>query len=347
VRKQKSVLFLAPRQVAIHEEHLPPLSPGEATVKTLLSAISAGTEALIYTGQFPQDIPLDENIASLPGGFRYPLKYGYCNVGVVVEIGTEVDPAWRDRLVFSFQPHHNFFNCPITELMPVPEGIPAEDAVFLPNMETAVNLVMDARPALGEDVVVCGQGIIGLLTTALLTQFPLASLITLDYYPLRRRAAENLAGNMQTSFFASLDPSQEEFQQIIAAWQPRAADLSFELSGSPQALNLAIALTGYEGRVMIGSWYGKKQVTLDLGGRFHRSRIRLLSSQVSTLGSEWSARWNKMRRFQFAWEMLRKVHPARLITHRFPLEQAGLAYQLLDQHPEETLQVILTYDQPR
>jgi threonine dehydrogenase-like Zn-dependent dehydrogenase len=96
--------------------------------------------------------------------------------------------------------------------------------------------------------------------------------------------------------------------------------------------------------VVIGSWYGQKRPDLNLGGRFHRSRIRLISSQVSTLAPEWTGRWSKARRLQVAWCMLEQVRPARLITHRFPLTQAAQAYALLDQHPEEAIQVLLTYE---
>jgi threonine dehydrogenase-like Zn-dependent dehydrogenase len=120
-------------------------------------------------------------------------------------------------------------------------------------------------------------------------------------------------------------------------------DLCFELSGAPEALDQAIAVTGFDGRVVVGSWYGQKRASLDLGGRFHRSRIRLVSSQVSTLAPALTGRWSKARRFELAWEMLRQVRLARLVTQRFPVEQAAEAYQLIDQQPGETIQVLLTY----
>ena len=66
-------------------------------------------------------------------------------------------------------------------------------------------------------------------------------------------------------------------------------------------------------------------------------------AQVSTIAPEWSGRWTKSRRLHVAWEMLQHVRPAHLITHRFPLAQASQAYALLDQHPEEAIQVLFTY----
>jgi threonine dehydrogenase-like Zn-dependent dehydrogenase len=211
-------------------------------------------------------------------------------------------------------------------------------------METAVNLLMDGQPAIGERVVVFGQGVVGLLTTALLAQFPLSRLITLDSYPSRRERSLALGAH------ASLDPGapdiQERLHQLLEAEEVcDGADIAFELSGNPQALDQAIAVTGFDGRVVIGSWYGKKEVKLNLGGRFHRRRIRLISSQVSTIDPQWSGRWDKKRRWQVALRMIEKTNPASLITHRFPINQAAGAYKLLDRSPAEAVQVILTYDE--
>ena len=95
--------------------------------------------------------------------------------------------------------------------------------------------------------------------------------------------------------------------------------------------------------MVIGSWYGEKQTSLNLGGAFHRSRIKLISSQVSTIAPELSARWDKSRRFAVAWEALKRIQPEKWIKHRFPLSQAAEAYRLLDERPQETIQVVITY----
>ena len=163
-------------------------------------------------------------------------------------------------------------------------------------------------------------------------------LVTLDRYPLRRDTSLALGAH------ASLDPAEPQALTRLHALLQQGADLTYELSGNPAALDQAIAATGFSGRVVIGSWYGQKRVDVNLGGRFHRSRIRLISSQVSTLAPEWTGRWSKARRLQVAWRMLEQVRPARLITHRFPLVQAAQAYAMLDQHPEEAIQVALTYE---
>jgi len=325
----QSLYFTAPGQVEIREETLPPPAAGEVRVETLLTAISPGTEMLVYRGQFPRNLSLDASIHSLAGAFAYPVRYGYSAVGRVAALGPQVDESWLDRLVFAFQPHASAFNAPVAELHPLPANIAPEDAVFLPNMETAVNFLLDGAPLIGERVAVFGQGVVGLLTTALLARLPLASLTTFDKFALRRE--------WSTKFGAG------EASEGLEALRSLDVDLAYELTGSPIALDDAIAACGFSGRVVIGSWYGEKRHAIDLGGKFHRARLKLISSQVSTLTPELHARWSKARRLAVAWQMLEAVRPAQLITHRFPLEQATRAYTLIDQRPEETLQVVFEY----
>jgi len=253
-----------------------------------------------------------------------------------------VAPAWKDRLVFAFQPHASHFLATPDELLAVPVGLNPEEAVFFPTMETAVTLLLDGRPLMGEQVAIFGQGIVGLLLTALISRWPLSSLVTLDLYPWRRQLSENLGAHL------SLDPSAPEAMARLAAGLQEGlpyagADLCYEISGNPAALDQAIAATGFSGRVVIGSWYGRKRCDLNLGGSFHRSRIRLISSQVSSINPELTGRWNKTRRYHTTWQSLVEVQPACFITHRFPIAQAAQAFELLDRHPEDVVQVILTY----
>lgn len=336
--KTHMLVFVAPAKVEIHEEELPPLSEGEVLIQAVLSAISAGTEMLVYRGQFPRSMPVDSTISGMANEFQYPLKYGYCLVGRVIEVGPKVSADWRDKLVFLFHPHQSHLVAPVSSLIPLPNDLAPEEAVFLPNMETAVNFMMDAAPLIGEQVAILGQGVVGLLTAALLGRMPLADLLTVDEIPERCRRSIELGAHR------SVDP-QEASTLKSAATEPGEAgfDLVIELTGSPSALDLAIELVGFDGRIVIGSWYGEKKAPIDLGGKFHRSRIKLISSQVSTIAPALQGRWSKQRRLQTAWNMIQEIRPSSLITHRIPLEHASDAYHLLDKAPAEVLQVVFTY----
>ena len=334
--KRKTLYFTAPRQVELREEALPALGADDVLVETTCSAISAGTEMLIYQGHFPRDLETDASISSLRGGFKYPCVYGYASVGVIRETGKQVDKFWRDKQVFAFQPHTSHFIINPNSLLPIPDSLSQEAACFLPNMETAANLVQDAAPILGERALVLGQGVVGLLTASLLSEFPLETLVTADRYEMRRNSSPSAPQFV-------LDPHSADFQKQAFALLHEGADLTFELSGRPETLNNALALTRFCGRIVIGSWYGEKRAEIDLGGAFHRSRIKLISSQVSTIAPELSGRWDKKRRFDVAWKALERIRPEKWVTHRFPIDRATEAYQSLDESPQEMIQVVFTY----
>jgi 2-desacetyl-2-hydroxyethyl bacteriochlorophyllide A dehydrogenase len=259
--RRQSLYFVGPGAVEVREERQPEPAPGQVLVQTLLSAISPGTELLFYRGQVPEAMGLDATIAALPGTCSYPLKYGYAAVGRVLKLGRGVPSHWKGKAVFAFHPHETLFTADPAALLPLPPGIHPKEAVFLANMETAVTLVLDGRPMLGEQVAVFGQGIVGLLITALLSRFPLGSLVTLDRYPKRRLASQDLGAH------TCLDPQSPGVLDRVSSCLQEGrsalgADLAFEVSGNPEGLNQVLAVTGFHGRVVIGSWYGKKEPIL-------------------------------------------------------------------------------------
>jgi 2-desacetyl-2-hydroxyethyl bacteriochlorophyllide A dehydrogenase len=326
----RSLVIAAPYHVGIAREAVPAPQAGQVLVESQVSAISAGTELLFYRGLAPTDLPVDANLGSLGQELpQYPLRYGYACVGRVTKLGAGVDEGWLHRRVFAFHPHASHFCADPTSLLIAPATLPAETCALLPNMETAVNFVMDGRPMLGEHVTVVGLGVVGLLTIAVLARFPLASLTAIDPLPQRRALA------LQFGAHRALAPHESPAHT--------ESDLTYEVSGNPAALDTAIACTGYTGRIVVGSWYGQKQAPVALGGAFHRSRIRLQSSQVSTIDPVHAGRWNKDRRFAVAWSLLAALDTAPLITHRIPIEEAQRAYAILDKESDRALQVILTY----
>lgn len=330
--------FTAPQQVELREQELPAPGPGEVLVEVICSALSAGTELLVYRGQLPAGMSLDASLQSLQHKPAYPLQYGYASVGTVRQMGADVDADWLGRRVFAFQPHASHYVAAIEHLIAVPDDIETEAAVFLANMETAVNLLQDGKPGIGERVAVVGQGIVGLLLSSLLAQFPLAHLAVFDMLAARRGRALQLGVT-----FAGDPASETDMGGLADRYAAAGADLIYEVSGVPDALNLAVQLSGYGSRIVIGSWYGSKSASVALGGDAHRNRLCITTSQVSTLAPELSGRWDKDRRFEVVWEQLRKVRPQQLITHRVPLAEAATLYQQLHQRPADILQALFIH----
>ena len=76
----------------------------------------------------------------------FPLRYGYCAVGTVIDIGPGVNASWLGKLVFSFSPHGSIAISDTASVKLVPSGISPENAVFAPSIETALSLVQDLQP---------------------------------------------------------------------------------------------------------------------------------------------------------------------------------------------------------
>lgn len=335
--------FTAPRQVELREQKLQ-AGRDQLLVRSLCSAVSAGTEMLVYRGQVPPDMALDSSLSSLGGDASYPFQYGYACVGIVEAVGDGANAGWLDRLVFSFQPHATHFLASPAELIALPSGIYEENAVFLPNMDTAINLLHDGAPLLGEHVVVLGQGVVGLLLSALLARFPLGSLHVVDGIARRREQAARMgAGRVHDCAEEDLAALRQHLHSDTGH-DSKGADLVFEITGSPQALNTAIELSGFSSRIVVGSWYGVKSAPVALGGEAHRNRLHFVTSQVSSIAPALSGRWDKSRRHDSAWQMIREINPQQLITHRVPLEEAASLYAMLDQDSEDVLQAVFIYD---
>ncbi|QCC49308.1 zinc-dependent alcohol dehydrogenase [Halobellus limi] len=338
--ERESLYFTGPFETEIRPTRVE-MSDDEVLVQTRVSGISAGTELLIYRGEAPTDLPADETFETIDGDLSFPLRYGYAAVGDVVAVGDAVDDAWLGRSVFAFDPHETRFSITPENLLPVPEDATPEAMALFPSVETATSLVLDGRPRIGEEVVVFGAGVVGLCTIGILSSFPLDRLVAVEPIPDRREHARSMGADVAVAPDRLDDVLDADVESRSDA--PDGVDLAFELSGRPEALDDAVDAVGYDGRVVVGSWYGEKPATLDLGTSFHRDRISVESSQVSTLAPETRGRWTKDRRAATALDRLCELDVASLVTHRLPFADASEAYRLLDDRRDGVLQVLLTY----
>lgn len=327
--------FPRAREVELRREPVPKAGPGQVRVRTIASAISQGTEMLVYRGQVPPDLALD--LPTLQGSFSFPIKYGYAGVGRVEQVGPEVEGLSEGDAVFVHHPHQTAYVVPASMAVPLPPGLDPVLGVFLANLETAVNVMLDAAPRLGERIVIFGQGVVGLLLTQLARRAGAGMVIAIEPAATRRELAREAGAD---KVLAAGDWLPAEIQHLTDGV---GADLVLEASGNGAALALALDCVAFQGTVVVCSWYGTKEVSLPLGGAFHRGRLRLVSSQVGAVDPALQPRWSRERRMAVARDLLPQLTLAPLITHRIPFERAAEAYELVDRHPEETGQVILTY----
>ncbi|MDQ3864608.1 MAG: zinc-binding alcohol dehydrogenase [Actinomycetota bacterium] len=333
--KARALWFSAPRTAALCTETVAAPGPGEVRVETIASAVSAGTEMLVYRGEVPQDLPLD--LPTLRGSYAFPIKYGYAAAGRVFDTGPGVDHLFAGDPVFVHHPHQDLFVVPGSMPVRLPDDLDPLLGVFSANLETALNVVHDTPMKLGDTALILGQGVVGILVTLLLKLAGAGEVLVVD--PLEERRKRALAAGADGAFGPG--ELKERLKEITGG---RGADVAVETSGSGAALQRAIDAVATEGTVVVASWYGTKPVTLALGGHFHRGRVRLRSSQVGRSNPELAPRWDRERRLEAVLGLLSRLKLRELISHRIPFEEAPEAYKLLDERPGEALQVILTYE---
>ena len=313
----RALFHTAPRCVEIRELPTPRPAAGEVLVRTLCSGISGGTERLVYRGEIPADLALDDTIGALSGTFSYPFAYGYACVGEVGESG---------QPVFAFHPHQDVFTARASELIPLPAIDPAS-ATLLPLVETALQVTLDAGSGYRDRVIVLGAGVLGLLTGLLLQRSGWRPLIA-EPQVWRR----DMASSLGAAAAAPEDLTDERVPLIIDA------------SGNPDAPAMALNMLCHEGTLLIASWFGTKSVALPLGGAFHRRRLIIRSTQVSTVPTRLSGTWTRSRRRQETVELMAELPLAQLCTHVFAFGEAAEAFRAVDEGIPGLMHSVLDYD---
>jgi 2-desacetyl-2-hydroxyethyl bacteriochlorophyllide A dehydrogenase len=326
----RAIFFVAPRKIEVAPIELPTLGQDDLLVRTSYSGISAGTELLAYRGEVDPSVPLDETIGSLGGTFRYPFRYGYSCVGRV-ERG--VGAVREGDLVFAFHPHQDRFVVPAADVVALDDTDPRV-ATLLPLVETALQLSRDAEPVEGEQVVIAGLGVVGLLTAALLVRTG-AHVVASEPLQWRRDAA--MPFGVDAVAPADLDAA------VQAATSGRGAKVLIEASGNPAVLGSSLRLLAHEGTALVASWYGTKPVPLPLGAEFHRRRLGIRSSQVSTIPAAQQPDWTFTKRRHAARALLDELPLASLTTHTFAFDDAGEAFATVDRGVDGLVHAALCY----
>ena len=310
---------------------VPPPEDGELLVRTRWSGISGGTELLAYRGELDAGSARDETISSLSGRFEYPFAYGYSCVGeVLTSHVADVPPG---SAVFAFHPHQDLFTVRRSDVVVVDE-VDGRIATLFPLVETALQVSLDAGPRLEEPVVIFGLGPVGVLTAALLDRAG-AEVVGVDPRKDRREAAV---------LFGVPAVDVLEIGAVVERLTSGAGvPLVVDATGHPPALARALELLRHEGEVLVCSWYGTKDVSLPLGREFHRRRLQIRGTQVSTIPAHLARTWDVQRRRRVATSLLSELPLKLLTTHDVAFDRAAEAYAALDRGDAGLMHVALRY----
>jgi 2-desacetyl-2-hydroxyethyl bacteriochlorophyllide A dehydrogenase len=326
----RAVRFVAPGRVEVQEVEVREPANGELLVRAEFSGISGGTEMLVYRGEVDPELALDDTLEALGGTFTYPFSYGYSVVGRVERSrGTLAEGA----RVFAFHPHQELFVVGERDVVPLGGEDPRRATMF-PLVETALQVTLDAGPRFGEVVAVLGLGSVGALTGALLARGG-ARVVGSEPRRERRRAGAGLG-------LEAVAPDQlaARLDELTGG---QGVPLVIDASGNPAVLGDGLSLLAHEGTALVCSWYGTKPVALPLGGDFHRRRLVIRSTQVSTIPSNLAARWDRRRRRETARALMSELPLDLLATHEYPFERAPDAYAAVAGDAPDLIHAALRY----
>jgi threonine dehydrogenase-like Zn-dependent dehydrogenase len=297
----RALWYTAPGHIELRPETLQAPGPGEALVRTHYSALSRGTERLVFRGEVPESEWDRMRAPHQSGSFPFPVKYGYSAAG-------HVEHGPRDisgRNVFCLYPHQDFFLADPTWLVPLPDTLPLRRATLTANMETALNAIWDAGASPCDHIVVIGAGIVGLLTAFIASRIAGTTVTIVD--PLAER--EQIADALGYAF-------------ALPENTPRDADIVFHTSANPKGLETAFESAGFEATIVEMSWYGSRIAEIPLGGAFHSRRLRLVSSQVGHVAPSHRSRWSHRRRVEAAIGLLAAPELDHLVENEIAFSDA-------------------------
>ncbi len=268
---------VAPGVGEIRTESLGAPGEGQVVLRSLASGVSRGTESLVFAGRVPANQFSTMRAPMMGGAFPFPVKYGYSTVARTPD----------GQRVFVLHPHQDIFLADSDACVPIPDTVPTRRAVLAANLETAVNIMWDAAPLIGERITVIGAGVVGLLTASLLARIPAAQVTVIDIDPPRQRLAERFG----CAFAAPKDAPAEQ-------------ELVIHASATEAGLSLALSHAAFEGRIVEASWYGDRAPAIPLGEAFHSSRLRIVASQVGAIAPAMRGRRSYRQRLAIALHLL-------------------------------------------
>ena len=225
---RRSALLAGPSRIEIVEEQLPSPGPSLVLVETRLGSVSVGTELAQYLGVDPR-----------MRGARYPLMTGYENVATVVELGTDVAPAWLGQRVLATYGHHNAALLDVERLIAIPDNISDELALLTILAADAGRAVEQAALDVSERCLILGAGALGLLTLLNLWRAGVERITVIDTDPQRLALPSALGA--------------ETAEPNGLARQATGAEVAFECSAAPQAFLLAQQVVSSGGRIIVVS----------------------------------------------------------------------------------------------
>jgi predicted dehydrogenase/threonine dehydrogenase-like Zn-dependent dehydrogenase len=348
---------------------LPRVSKGSLLIQTSCTLISTGTERMLIdfgkagwiakARQQPDKlrIALDKvktdglqpTIEAILNKLDQPLPVGYCNVGIISEVGSSFTGFEIGDRVISNGKHAEMVNVPVNLCVKVPEAVSDEEAAFTVLGAIALQGVRLAQPTLGETIVVTGLGLVGLMTVQLLRANG-CRVLGLDFDSGKLALAKQFGAEV-------VDLSQGQDPVVVAESFSRGRGVDAVVitasTKSNEPVHQAALMCRKRGRIVLVGVTGlelsrddffKKELTFQVSASYGPGRY---DPNYEEKGHDYPigfVRWTEQRNFEAVLDMMAmgKLDVKSLISHRFQIDDARNAYALLS-GSESTLGIMLSY----
>ena len=330
-QSMRALRLTAPLAATIAMVPVPTPGAHDVLIRARRTAISTGTEIRQFR---------DERVAQNPSGF--PRGNGYSLVGTVERLGAAVDDLAIGQRVFAAAPHDELVVVPRGSVYPVPEGTTDDEAVFAVIGEIGLHALRRGAPALGENVAIIGQGIVGLATLAIARAWGLRP-IALDLDPRRREFARAIGADLV------VDPAEPDLEGRVAAFCGDAGlDLAIEAASTWRAIGLAYRLVRRRGTIVVVARHTDTPDFNPIADDMMTKEIRFTTSYAHpvTDAPPDLLRWTRPRDLRLILELFGagRLSFASAISHRIGPDELPSIYQRLHEGDASIAGVVVAWD---
>ena len=352
----------------VAEVPVPKVSSGSLLIKTSNSLVSAGTERMLVefgkaswierarkqpdkVKMVLEKIQTDGLKPTMEKVFDHldkPLPLGYCNVGRIVEIGSDVMGYTIGDRVVSNGKHAEVVDVPLNLCAKVPEKVSDEEASFTVLGAVALQGIRLAKPTLGESIVVIGLGLVGLMTVQLLKANG-CRVLGLDYDKEKLALAKSFGAevvdlNKEDPLIIAKNFSRERGVDAVIIAAATTSDEPIHQAALMCRKRGRIVLVGVTGLNLSRDDFFKKELTFQVSSSYGPGRY---DPNYEEKGQDYPVgfvRWTEQRNFEAVLDMMMSgsLNVKKLISHRFDILEAKKAYGIVG-GLEKSLGILITY----
>ena len=356
----------------VEEVPVPTPREGQALVRVEASLVSAGTERMVVefaekslvgkarsrpdlVRQVIDKARREGLLNTVQAAFNrldQPMALGYSSAGTIVALGKGIQGFKVGQRVAcaggGFAVHAEYNVVPRNLLTPLPKNVDFESAAFTTLGAIALHGYRLAEPQIGENVAIIGMGLLGLLVGQIASAAG-CNVLGIDIDPARLKLASSLgiqaASRQKAVDSAQAFTSNRGFDVVLICADTSSND-PIELAGVIARDRARVVATGAVGLSMPRKIYYEKEISFINSRSYGPGRY---DSDYEENGQDYPlgyVRWTEGRNFEAVVDLMskNKIKVQPLITHRFPIEKAAKAYNVITgKKKEKFLGVLLTY----